>query len=243
MNGPDCERIGRSPAPQNRSELVSEQSQSRWYHSDPPLLLSPAPPSLCRTVWTNRTSIFYVMNANMPNFQTSQRSLGVHHWKRGKEALKGFLYGLRSWYGCRWKGHSVILSCRCCSFSRTLAILLRLYFFIALFFRASFFFLFPRLSHFLSYLCSLNFSIPLPLLHIFSSGRIRDKSQPCRKVPVVLLIKWERSFALSSLFRLLIADWLLLSLSSRLSSHYHLPSPSFSFLSRTLLILHHINLN
>lgn len=143
MNGPDCERIGRSPAPQNRSELVSEQSQSRWYHSDPPLLLSPAPPSLCRTVWTNRTSIFYVMNANMPNFQTSQRSLGVHHWKRGKEALKGFLYGLRSWYGCRWKGHSVILSCRCCSFSRTLAILLRLYFFFALFFRASFFFYFP----------------------------------------------------------------------------------------------------
>lgn len=106
-----------------------------------------------------------------------------------------------------------------------------------------FFFLFPRLSHFLSYLCSLNFSIPLPLLHIFSSGRIRDKSQPCRKVPVVLLIKWERSFALSSLFRLLIADWLLLSLSSRLSPHHHLPSPSFSFLSRTLLILHHINLN
>ena len=207
-----------------------------------PLLLSPAPPSLCRTVWISRTSIFYVMNANMPNFQTSQRSLGVHRWKRGKEALKGFLYGLRRWYGWRWKGHSVIFSCRCCSFSCTLVNLPQLQFF-SLFFPCLFFILFPCLSHFLSYLCSLDFSIPLPLLHIFSSGRILDKSQPCRKVPVVLLIKWERSFALSSLFRLLIDDWLLLSLSSRLSPHYHLSSPWFSFLSCTLLILHHIHLN
>lgn len=94
-----------------------------------PPLLSPAPPSLCRTVWISRTSIFYVMNANMPNFQTSQRSLGVHRWKRGKEALKGFLYGLRRWYGWRWKGHSVIFSCRCCSFSCTLVNLPQLQFF------------------------------------------------------------------------------------------------------------------
>ena len=108
-----------------------------------PPLLSPAPPSLCRTVWISRTSIFYVMNANMPNFQTSQRSLGVHRWKRGKEALKGFLYGLRRWYGWRWKGHSVIFSCSCCSFSCTLVNLPQLQFF-SLFFPCLFFiFYFP----------------------------------------------------------------------------------------------------
>ncbi len=148
----DCTRTGRGSALQTSANDSHRRAKADGITQTPP---NPRLQSV-ETVKLHGFLLQYVMNTNMPYLCLTIKALAFI--SGAKEDLKGFLYGLRSWYGWRWKGHIVMFCCRCWSFSCTLTHLLWIKVFLALYLPVSALFFLSRavsISSFSSFLFSL----------------------------------------------------------------------------------------